>query len=138
MVAMHPLEASVEVRADSKVPGSEYVDASKAVTTLHTKEFMVDDQEVVIGSFNFDPRSAKLNTECGVIIRDRELTKQMSQQVLAKLSTQTFEVFLNKNGMLRWRSMDNGKETICKREPQSSFTQRVLGNLARILPKSQL
>ena len=127
-----------EVRADSEVPGSEYVDASRAVTTLHTKVFMVDDQELFIGSFNFDPRSARLNTECGVIIRDRELTEQFSQQVLAKLSTQTFEVFLNENGRLRWRSTDNGKETICNWEPQTSFTQRVLGNLARIVPKSQL
>jgi putative cardiolipin synthase len=127
-----------EVRADSDVPGSEYVDAKKAVTTLHTKEFMVDSKEAFIGSFNFDPRSAKLNTECGVIIRDSELTDQLSQQLLDKLPTQTFELFLNEQGRLRWRTTDNNEQSVFNREPQTSFMQRVLGNLARIVPKSQL
>lgn len=114
------------------------MDAKRAVTTLHTKEFMVDSKEVFIGSFNFDARSANLNTECGVIIRDSQLTDEMSKKLLDKLPSQAFEVFLNKNGRLRWRTTENGREMIYKREPQASFTQNILGNLARIVPKSQL
>jgi len=127
-----------EVRADSDVPGSEHVDASKARTTLHTKEFVVDNQELFIGSFNFDPRSINLNTECGVIIRDQTLAEDFARAVSEKLPTQTFEVFLNEKGKLRWRTMDNGKPTICTKEPQASFSQRMLGWLARLVPKSQL
>ena len=44
-----------------------------AEASLHTKAFIVDEEHVFIGSFNFDPRSANLNTEMGVIINDPEL-----------------------------------------------------------------
>ena len=34
----------------------------------------VDGRDAFIGSYNFDPRSAKLNTECGVVITDEAFT----------------------------------------------------------------
>ena len=37
---------------------------------LHAKSMVVDDNVVVIGTFNLDPRSANLNTECLAVIRD--------------------------------------------------------------------
>ncbi len=35
---------------------------------LHAKTFAVDQRRMFVGSFNFDPRSAKLNTEMGLVI----------------------------------------------------------------------
>ena len=35
---------------------------------LHAKTFAVDQRSIFVGSFNFDPRSAKLNTEMGLVI----------------------------------------------------------------------
>ena len=37
---------------------------------LHAKSMVVDDDIAVIGTFNLDPRSANLNTECLAVIRD--------------------------------------------------------------------
>lgn len=37
---------------------------------LHAKSMVVDERIAVIGTFNLDPRSANLNTECIVVIRD--------------------------------------------------------------------
>jgi phosphatidylserine/phosphatidylglycerophosphate/cardiolipin synthase-like enzyme len=37
---------------------------------LHAKSMVVDKQIAVIGTFNLDPRSANLNTECIAVIRD--------------------------------------------------------------------
>ncbi len=37
---------------------------------LHAKTVVKDGQSVLIGSHNFDPRSTRINAECGVIIRD--------------------------------------------------------------------
>ena len=37
-------------------------------TTLHAKVFVVDRERLFVGSFNLDPRSARLNTELGVLI----------------------------------------------------------------------
>ena len=135
------LEAGVEIyeaRPDADVAGTEFVDASGAKATLHTKAFVVDDREVFIGSFNFDPRSADLNTELGVIIRDPELALIYAVLLEEALRDQTFEVFLNEDGKLRWRGYRNGIETIYDKEPETTWGQRFSAWLARIIPKSQL
>lgn len=44
---------------------------------LHAKSMMVDGEVSVIGTFNLDPRSANLNTECVVIIRDSVVTSRL-------------------------------------------------------------
>jgi putative cardiolipin synthase len=127
-----------EVRPDAEISGSELVAASGARATLHTKAFVVDRKELFIGSFNFDPRSAEINTELGVIIRSPELAEQFASQVDTKLATQTYEVFLNDKGKLRWRAHENGEEVIYDKEPQTSWWQRFTAGLMRIVPKSQL
>ena len=135
------LEAGVqiyEVRPDADVSGTEFVNASGARATLHTKAFIVDDKETFIGSFNFDPRSANINTELGVIIRDPELAHVFTVLVKEALPRQTFEVFLNEEGKLRWRGFKDGEEIIYDKEPETTWGERTRAWFARILPKSQL
>ncbi len=123
-----------EVRDDADVSGSELVAVSGARATLHTKAFIVDRRELFIGSFNFDPRSAKINTELGVIIQSPELAEQFARRVLAALPEQTFEVFLNEKGKLRWRGMEDGQEIIFDKEPHTTWWQRFVAGFMRILP----
>ncbi|MEE4185738.1 MAG: phospholipase D family protein [Gammaproteobacteria bacterium] len=127
-----------EARPDADVAGTEFVDASGAKATLHTKAFMVDDREVFIGSFNFDPRSAYLNTELGIIIRNAELAARYGLLIEQALSTQTFEVLLNDDGDLSWRGYRDGAEIIYTKEPETTWVQRTMAWFARIIPKSQL
>lgn len=47
-------------------------------TSLHAKTFSVDRKRVFVGSFNFDPRSAVLNTELGFVIDSEILAQQIS------------------------------------------------------------
>jgi len=131
------LEAGVkifEVRADADVSGSQIVASSGAKATLHTKAFIVDRREMFIGSFNFDPRSANINTELGVIIRSPELAEQFAVNIEAALAKQTFEVFLNDKGKLRWRGFEDGQEVILDKEPQTTWGQRFSAGFMRILP----
>lgn len=44
---------------------------------LHAKTMAIDGQTVVIGTFNLDPRSANLNTECLTIIHDKTITQDV-------------------------------------------------------------
>ena len=127
-----------EVRPDAEVSGTEFVDASGARATLHTKAFIVDDRESFIGSFNFDPRSADINTELGVIIHDTDLASTFAALVDEALPTQTYEVFLNEKGKVRWRGNEDGEVVIYDKEPQTTWGQRFMAVFARILPKSQL
>jgi putative cardiolipin synthase len=123
-----------EVRADADVSGSEITAASGAKATLHTKAFIIDRREIFIGSFNFDPRSANINTELGVIIRSPELSETAAEALTAALAEQTYEVFLNENGKLRWRGIENGQEIIHEKEPQTTWSQRFSAGFMRILP----
>lgn len=45
------------------------------IASLHAKTMVVDSQTVFIGTFNLDPRSQNLNTEVGVLIRDKGLAR---------------------------------------------------------------
>ena len=45
---------------------------------LHAKSMVIDDEIVFIGTFNLDPRSANLNTEVGMMARNRELARQVA------------------------------------------------------------
>lgn len=123
-----------EVRDDANVSGSELVAASGAKATLHTKAFVVDRRDVFIGSFNFDPRSANINTELGVIIRSAELGEQLTSAVNAILDERAFEVFLNEKGKLRWRGVENGEEIILDKEPHTTWWMRFKAGFMRILP----
>ncbi|MEH6551475.1 MAG: phospholipase D family protein [Pseudomonadales bacterium] len=123
-----------EVRADADVKGSEITAASGAKATLHTKAFVVDRKEAFIGSFNFDPRSANINTELGVIIRSPEIATEMADSVDKNKAKQTFEVFLNQKGQLRWKGILNGEEVVLDKEPQTTWGQRFMAGFYRMLP----
>ncbi len=51
---------------------------------LHAKSMVIDGAKVIIGTFNLDPRSANLNTECLAIIHD----KAVATKVLAGMNTE--------------------------------------------------
>jgi len=46
---------------------------------LHAKSMVVDDHIAVIGTFNLDPRSANLNTECFAVIRNARVAQDLRQ-----------------------------------------------------------
>ena len=123
-----------EVRPDADVAGSEFVATSGATATMHTKAFIVDRKSVFIGSFNFDPRSANLNTELGVIIHDPKLATLFAEAVVAAYPNETYEVFLNEKEKLRWRGFRGGSEVIYEKEPETTWGQRFSVGFVRILP----
>lgn len=42
---------------------------------------VIDDELVYIGTFNLDPRSANLNTEVGILIRDAVLAERLTGSI---------------------------------------------------------
>lgn len=53
---------------------------------LHAKSMVVDGRTVVIGTFNLDPRSANLNTECVAIMQSRPMAAQVEALMLEELA----------------------------------------------------
>jgi phosphatidylserine/phosphatidylglycerophosphate/cardiolipin synthase-like enzyme len=46
---------------------------------LHAKSMVIDGRTAVIGTFNLDPRSANLNTECVAVIRDVRVAEALTR-----------------------------------------------------------
>ena len=128
-----------EVRPDAMVRGAHIVGAHSATATLHTKAFVVDRHDLFIGSFNYDPRSAFINTELGVVIESPELAEPLVERLYEVAPTQAYEVFLNEQGKLRWRTLENGEEVVFDREPETAWWQRFAAGFFGLLPiNSQL
>ena len=53
---------------------------------LHAKSMVVDHETVVIGTFNMDPRSANLNTECAAIMQSPAMAAQVEALMLEELA----------------------------------------------------
>ena len=51
--------------------------ANAPIFGLHAKSMVVDGDITVIGTFNLDPRSANLNTECIAVIHSEEIAKKV-------------------------------------------------------------
>ena len=122
-----------EVRPDVSVTGAERSEARSSRAGLHTKAFMVDRRHLFIGSFNFDPRSAYINTEMGIVIESKELCELVARRVDEGLPTTTWRVVLNEKGYLRWIAMDEGVETVHIREP-AGYWRKVYVSFMGLLP----
>ncbi|GAB5414838.1 MAG: phospholipase D family protein [Congregibacter sp.] len=124
-----------EVRPDAQFSGQDLVAASSAKSTLHTKAFVVDDREMFIGSFNFDPRSANINTEVGVVIRSPELAAQAFQPVENWLRERTWQLVLSDDKQLRWRGLGPaGEMQEWTQEPGTSWWDRFVVGFVGLLP----
>jgi len=70
--------------------------------SLHAKAFSVDRAHVFVGSFNFDPRSADLNTEMGVVMESTVLAKIFEAVMTERVPFDAYEVQLSRSGALQW------------------------------------
>lgn len=105
-------------------------------SSLHAKTFSVDNQKVFIGSFNFDPRSAMLNTEMGFVIESESLATTIHQRFVDSLYDHAWTLRLDKWGRVNWVEYpgEGEKERVHKHEPRTRFMQRLLVRLVWRLP----
>lgn len=96
--------------------------AFKPVFGLHAKTMVIDDNVTVVGTFNLDPRSANLNTECIAIMYSEEIAKGVL------------------NGMEAEILPENAWETTLEFNPddQVSRSKRVKTWTRKVLPKAIL
>lgn len=103
-------------------------------SSLHAKTFSVDKKQVFIGSFNFDPRSAMLNTEMGFVIESTALARDIHQRFTQSHREAAWALRLDRWGRVNWIENRDGQEVVLKKEPQTRFWQRVMVRLVYRLP----
>ncbi|MDO5639385.1 MAG: phospholipase D family protein [Neisseria sp.] len=101
-------------------------------TSLHAKTFIVDQQRVFIGSLNLDPRSARLNTEMGVVIESPEIASDMQRTLVNTTPEYAYKVTLGQHNKLQWHDPETGE--ILKKEPEAGFWKRLTVKILSVLP----
>ncbi len=102
--------------------------------SLHAKTFSVDGSRAFIGSYNFDPRSARLNTEVGFVIDSPTLAQAIADAFVTDISARSYDVRLSDTGELQWVEQVDGKEIVHDEEPGTGFWQRLGLRLLALLP----
>ncbi|MDO4641532.1 MAG: phospholipase D family protein [Neisseria sp.] len=125
-----------ELKATHSVPKITDKGLVGSSSSLHAKIFIVDRERVFIGSFNFDPRSARLNTEMGVVIEDAKLAERMQKTLDDSAPRQAYQVTLGSDNRLRWQDPENN--LVSKHEPTAKFWKRLISNLFSIMPIERL
>ena len=55
---------------------------------LHSKSMVIDGQIAMVGTFNLDPRSANLNTECIVVVQDLQQAHRLEATMLEEFKSE--------------------------------------------------
>lgn len=108
-----------------------------SVTSLHAKTIVADGRKMYVGSFNFDPRSARLNTESGILIEHEGLVASVQRSLIETTPQHAYRVVLNRHGRLQWQAPppDN---TVLRQEPQAGFWKRLGVKILSLLPIESL
>ena len=104
-------------------------------SALHAKTFAVDRSRIFVGSFNFDPRSALLNTEMGLVIDSPALAQRLAATFDADVPMLAYEVRLAPDDRtLEWIERTASGERRYDTEPGTSWFLRRGVDILSVLP----
>ncbi|AQS38760.1 phosphatidylserine/phosphatidylglycerophosphate/cardiolipin synthase [Shewanella psychrophila] len=123
-----------EVKVDPLNKPSSWSGSSRS--SLHAKTFVLDRKSIFVGSFNFDPRSAHINTEMGIMFHNAIFANAVVVGVEEGLADSTYQLALE-GGELIW--IDEEKNRVIYAEPDAGFWRKFMADLIALFPlESQL
>lgn len=130
------LKAGVELFELKRRPNGTYAAERASDASLHAKTFGIDRSQIFVGSFNFDPRSANLNTEIGLVIDSVPLVTALSRGFEDVVPIIAYQVELDSTGNLSWLDRCAGAEAASRlsQEPGAGFWRRTWLGFLAILP----
>ena len=86
---------------------------------------MIDQKIVFIGSLNMDERSARINSELGLVISSAEIAREVTS-LLDDISTDgSYKLQLDARNRVEWVSGEAGAQRIWHTDPETSRTERI-------------
>jgi putative cardiolipin synthase len=100
---------------------------------LHSKAMVIDRERVFVGSMNFDPRSAQLNTEMGVFVESPALAQALATVIERDMQpANSWRVEIGPDGRPTWT---NDRETVSS-QPARNTWQRVEDMFFMLFPRT--
>jgi len=121
--------------------GSEVADkkrrgiGSESDAGLHAKTFAADRQRIFVGSFNLDPRSARLNTEMGVVLDSVPLASRLSDLFAHTIPREQYELRLASDDRgVEWVEQTADGAVIYRGSPETGLLRRAWIRFLSIWP----
>lgn len=104
-------------------------------SSLHTKAFAIDRRYLFVGSFNWDPRSVRLNNEMVVLMESPALASGAVDLFTENLRRNAYELSLDAEGGIDWLARtEDGRQLLYKSEPTGSDWDLFMSRLFGVLP----
>jgi putative cardiolipin synthase len=131
---------------------SRFFAGSQSRASLHAKAYVIDRRTLVIGSLNFDPRSAHLNSELALVIDSPTIADQVAKLIEQSMSpTVSYRVRLatpseraqsralgEPDSGLVWTGDEQVDGHVYQRtwtlDPEAGFARNLLAGLFLLLP----
>lgn len=112
-----------EVRIDAKDRDRYMVTpVDRKMLALHAKALVIDDDKVFVGSANLDPRSLRINTEMGLLVRSERFNRSVREALEVDFSAaNAWHLELQEDGSVYWVADDQRLAS----QPAASFMQRI-------------
>ncbi len=95
--------------------------------SLHAKALVIDQRTVFIGSMNMDARSARTNSELGLVMRSTEIARQVTSLLDDISADGSYRLQLvDHTDQIEWSSGEPGAEKIWHIDPETTLLQRFL------------
>ena len=132
---LHELRADAALREHFRANE----DDEEVPAGIHTKSFVLDGDQALIGSFNMDPRSRDLNSEIGLVVSSTEFAQQVLEVMEKEFDPEnSYRLYLNEDGKLRWELQNpDGTITTFTHDPGASIWKRMAARFLSWLPIEQ-
>jgi putative cardiolipin synthase len=121
----------LELKPEGMPVRSKESDIGSSKAGLHAKTYAVDRREIFVGSFNFDPRSARLNTELGVVFESAVLATRLATVIDGAYPAAAYRLALGDDGQIRWFGADG---QVFDTDPGTSWWDRMVVRIGSWLP----
>ncbi len=108
--------------------------------SLHAKALVIDQKTVFIGSMNMDARSARINSELGLVIRSADIARQVTSLLDDISADGSYKLqLIDHTDQIQWSSGEAGSEQTWYSDPETTRLQRfTLKLLAPFAPEELL
>jgi phosphatidylserine/phosphatidylglycerophosphate/cardiolipin synthase-like enzyme len=94
---------------------------------------------VFIGSMNMDARSARTNSEMGLVIVSTDIAAQVTSLLDDISADGSYKLDLDQNGQIVWSSGEEGSQDVWHTDPETTRLQRfILKLVAPFAPEELL
>ena len=101
---------------------------------LHAKVFLIDGTQAIVGSLNFDLRSAYTNSEMGILFSQPDLVKELTDIFDQESGPDQAYALSLDHGAVRWSVARPGVPAVMRVEPEANVLWRAVSFLVGLLP----